>query len=426
MIELKALEEQLAAGRHDQRLASLYGGGEIAQQRERFLQGLKEFRRNCGEQPVMVFSAPGRTELGGNHTDHNGGRVLAGAIQLDSLGIAAPRSDSRFRLWSEGYPFREIDLNQLSCCEDERESTAALVRGIAQRMTELGYRIGGADCYITSRVLRGSGLSSSASIEILLVSLFSGLFNENRMDSVEAAMIGQYAENRYFGKPSGLMDQIACAHGGIVCIDFKQEAEPVIESVDFPFLQKGYRLAVVDTRAHHADLSDEYAAVPREMAAVAEFFGVSRLREVPPSRFLQEVAKLRGSVGDRAVLRSFHFLRENQRVFRQYEALREGKLEDFLREAGESGNSSYKYLQNISCPGNPSRQELAVALALSEDFLAGSGACRVHGGGFGGTILAFVPGERFSSYRSLMDGVFGEGAVTPLRIRGEAAGPVFT
>jgi galactokinase len=392
----------------------------IDKQLSRYENLSKRFKEKFSREGIHYFSTPGRTEIGGNHTDHNFGRVLAGSVDLDSVAIVAPNENSVVSLYSVGYDgIFKVDLSDLSVKSEEKETTNSLIRGIAARFNELGYNIGGFDAYITSSVLSGSGLSSSASIEVLLGTIFSALYNDNKISPEELAIIGQYAENNYFGKPCGLMDQVACAMGGIVTIDFKNPSDPVIEKVDFDFEAQNHKLLVVDTGGSHADLTEDYASVPAEMKSVAEALGAEVCRELSMEKFLPSISKLRSSVGDRAVLRAFHFLIENERVVDQVNALKNNDFDTFLQLIKDSGNSSFKWLQNIYSPKNPGEQGVSLALALTEKYITDvkKGACRVHGGGFAGTIQVFLPNDLISDYIELMEGVYGKGSVTTLQIR---------
>ncbi len=372
------------------------------------------------EDDIHLFSSPGRTELGGNHTDHNRGRVLAASINLDSIAAVTKNDSGKITLFSEGYdkPF-EVNLNSLGIVENEKGTTRALIRGIASGLVNSGYKIGGFSGCMASNVLPGSGLSSSASVEILIGSIFNYFFNEGKISPETLARIGQYAENEYFGKPCGLMDQLACAVGGIISIDFKDALHPLVEKISIDFDSHQYSLLVVDSGGNHADLTDDYAAVPQEMKAVAKAMGAETLRELSMGSFLEKIADLRKQAGDRAVLRAFHYLQENERVEAQVKALKSGDFRKFLRLVNESGNSSFKWLQNIHSGKNPTKQGLTLALALSEKYISeiGQGACRVHGGGFAGTIQVFLPSEAVKEYISRMESVFGKGSVTRLTIR---------
>ncbi len=367
-----------------------------------------------GRKPQYLFSAPGRTEIGGNHTDHQLGRVLAGAVNLETVAAVAENGENVIRVLSEGYPLCEIDLDDLAIRPEEFGTTKALIRGVA---AGTGLKKG-FDAYVTSTVLPGSGLSSSAAFEVLLGTIASRLSGAD-LTAVEIAQLGQRVENDYFGKPSGLMDQMASSVGGIITIDFADPDRPVIEHLDFDFAACGHALCIIDSGADHADLTDEYAAIPRDMKAVAALFGKEVLRQVNPAEFFARISEVRAAVGDRAVMRAMHFFADNQRVADQVSALKAGSFEEFLRLVNESGRSSWLYLQNVVPAGYTAHQELAVALALADHLLGGRGACRVHGGGFAGTIQAFVPVDMLEDFRAGMEAVLGEGSCHVLSIRPE-------
>ena len=361
-----------------------------------------------------LFSAPGRTEIGGNHTDHQLGRVLAGAVSLETVAAVAVNGENVIRVLSEGYPLCEIALDDLAIRPEEFGTTAALIRGVAAG-TGLSR---GFDAYICSTVLPGSGLSSSAAFEVLLGTIASQLSGAG-LNAVEIAQLGQKVENEYFGKPCGLMDQMASSVGGIITIDFADPAKPVIEHLELDLAALGYALCIIDSGADHADLTDEYAAIPREMKAVAAMFGKSVLREVDEDAFFARLGEVRAAAGDRAALRAMHFFADNRRVAEQVAALRSGDFDAFLRLVNESGRSSWLYLQNVVPTGATAHQELAAALALAAKLLNGRGACRVHGGGFAGTIQAFVPLDQLESFRAGMEAALGEGSCHVLSIRPE-------
>ncbi len=363
-----------------------------------------------------IFSAPGRTEISGNHTDHQHGCVLAASVNLKTTAKVVLNGTSVIRIQSEGYPAISIDLTDLSVRDDEKNSTAALVRGVAVAFAQRGAKLSGFDAQVSSTVLPGSGLSSSAAFEVLIGNILNGLFFENRLDAVEIAKIGQYAENVYFGKPCGLMDQMASSVGSMVFIDFKDEQNPQVERIAFDFAATGHALCIIDTGADHADLTDEYAAITRELKTVCRFFGKEVLRDVPEDAFYKALPEVRAAAGDRAVLRAIHVYNENRRVLCQKQALLDGDFDTFLAYVKESGKSSWCCLQNVIPAGRKEHQEVAVALALAEELLAGSGACRVHGGGFAGTIQAFVPVDRLDSFKAGMEAVLGEGKCHVLSI----------
>lgn len=370
------------------------------------------------EDETMLFSTAGRTELAGNHTDHNLGLVIAGTINLDTIAAVSLRDDSTVIVNSEGFPEVVVDISDLEVREEEKNTTQSLLRGIAKAFKDRGLKVGGWQANTTTRVLKGSGLSSSAAIEVLCAEIFNNLFNDDVLAPVELAKISQYAENVYFGKPSGLMDQIGCAQGGIVGIDFADNANPVLTPLDVNFEDYGYDLVIVDTKGNHADLTGEYAAVPAEMKQVAAYFGADCLRKVDYEEFIEKLPQLREAVSnDRAILRAIHFFDENMRVEAMLDCLKEKDIDGYLYYVEESGNSSFKYLQNVYPAINVKEQGLSLALALTEDFLSGEGACRVHGGGFAGTIQAYIPKELTEDYIDFMDSVFGEGSATVLAIR---------
>ena len=367
--------------------------------------------------PERYFSAPGRTEIGGNHTDHQRGRVLAGAVNLDTVAAVRPNGTSIIRIQSKGYPMSVVDLTNLEPVAEEINSTPALIRGVAARFVQLGCEVKGFDAYCESTVLPGSGLSSSAAFEVLIGTIVNGLFFDAKVSQPEIAMIGQYAENVFFGKPCGLMDQTASAVGNLVTIDFFDKDHPVIEPVDFDFASCGHALCIIDSGADHADLTDEYAAVPGEIKAVAAYFGKEVLTQIDEAEFYANIPALRKACGDRAVMRAIHFYQENARVPHQVAALRNGDFEKFLSLVKQSGYSSYMYLQNVIPAGYKQHQDVAVALALCEHYLAGRGAYRVHGGGFAGTVQAFVPYDILDSFVEGLDNALGKGACHVLNIR---------
>ncbi len=406
-------------------LARLYGTDPavLGRQIQRWERLREEFESRFGRTEVRFFSTPGRTEIGGNHTDHNHGKVLAAAIDLDAIAVAAPSTDGRISIYSEGFdkPF-EVSLDDLSAVRHERGTTAALIRGIASRYRQLGYDAGGFRACIASDVPVGSGLSSSAAIEVLIATIVNCFFNGAAVEARHVALISQYAENVFFGKPCGLMDQIACVMGGIVKIDFREPGSPAVEKIDFDFAHKGYRLMVVDTGGSHEDLTGEYAAIPREMKSVAAHFGRETCSEISLNDLLEHLPELRALVGDRAILRALHFLQENQRVDRLVNALQSGEMREFLRLVDDSGRSSFQWLQNCFTPGAGREQGIPLALALAGEFIrSGEGAARVHGGGFAGTVLVFLPGARSEAFQTMMASAFGPGCVKSLRVRSQGS-----
>ncbi len=398
-------------------VAGLYGPAAAPEQTERYrrlLAGLADVFGPCGR--AAVFSAPGRTEIGGNHTDHQHGRVLAGSVNLDVIAAAAPNGERVVRLQSEGFPLITVDLDDLEVRPQEYNSAAAILRGVAAWFARRGCRLEGFNAYASSTVCKGSGLSSSAAVEVLLGNIFNSLFNGG-CSPVQLAQAGQFAENVYFGKPSGLLDQMGSSVGGMVTIDFADNDSPAVEKIDFDFSSAGHALCILDSGADHADLTDEYAAVPGELKKICAHFGKSVLREVPEEDFVAALPQLRREAGDRAVLRAMHIYDENRRVADQVEALRRGDFDRFLSLIRASGLSSWRYLQNVTPAGRTERQEVALALALAERLLDGRGACRVHGGGFAGTIQAFVPLDMLELFRAESERVLGQGRCHVLTIR---------
>lgn len=411
------LAERLGAGAFDHAFDYLYME-KAAAQTARYTAALGAFEGLFGTgREAAFFSAPGRTEVCGNHTDHQHGRVLAASVNLDVVAVASKNSDRVIRIRSEGYPMDTIDLADLPIKEKEINKAASLIRGTAMRFRELGYEIGGFDAYTTSSVLKGSGLSSSAAFETIVGVMLSYLYNEGKISPVEIAQIGQYAENVYFGKPCGLMDQTASSVGGFVAIDFESPVRPIVERIPVDFARSGYKLCIVDTGGNHADLTGDYASVPVEMKSVAAVFGKQFLREVSPDTFFANIAKVRSVCTDRAMLRAVHFFADDARVPLEVAALRANNFDAFKKLIIESGHSSYMYLQNVYTCQNPAEQGLSLGLALSEQLLAGRGAWRVHGGGFAGTIQCFVPDDLLETYRAAMDTAFGDHHCHVLSIR---------
>ena len=367
--------------------------------------------------PERYFSAPGRTEISGNHTDHQHGCVLAGAVNLDTVAAVRVNGTNKIRIQSKGYPMCEVSLEQLTPVESEINSTPALVRGVAARFAQFGCEVKGFDAYCESTVLPGSGLSSSAAYEVLIGTILNGLFFDKKLSAIEIAQVGQYAENVFFGKPCGLMDQMASSVGAMVFIDFKDPQAPVVEKIDFDFASAEHALCIIDTGADHADLTDEYAAVPGELKALCNILGEGELRSIPKMDFYSNIQRLREEVGDRAVLRAIHIYDENQRVKLQKKALQAGDFASFLSYVTESGLSSWRYLQNVIPAGRKEKQEVAFALTIAEKLLNGRGACRVHGGGFAGTIQAFVPNDLLEDFKNGIESVLGEGSCYVLSIR---------
>ena len=417
MAGLSTIRNEITSGGFDERLARLYGA-DTEKARARFLHITHLFEDKFGDKEnIRFFSAPGRTEVCGNHTDHNHGQVLAAAINLDAVACAVKTDDHFIRVYSENYPGDIIDINILEPQMNEVEKSASLVRGVAARFKQLGYNIGGIDCVTVNNVLKGSGMSSSASFEVLVGTMLSYLYNDGKVSPVEIAKIAQYAENKFFGKPCGLMDQMACSVGSFVQIDFCDPEKPVISPVEFDFASCGHALCIVDTRADHADLTDDYAAIRREMEAVAGYFGKSCLREIKEEDVLSNIAGIKEKLGERPLLRAIHFFEDNKRVEKEAEALKSGDFEAFKALTVASGYSSYMYNQNVFSSSAPLSQPVSLALAVSEVILKGKGAWRVHGGGFAGTIQAFVPESLLNEYKNSMEAIFGEGACYILAIR---------
>ena len=404
--------------RLEEAAAELYVPSAVSAQVQRYrrlFSGFAETFGPCGR--AAVFSAPGRTEIGGNHTDHQHGRVLAGSIDLDIIAVAAPNGEGVIRLKSEGFPMDVVELDDLEIHPEEYNRSVSILRGIAAWFARQGCRLEGFNAYTVSNVFKGSGLSSSAALEVLLGNIFNSLFHDGKCTPVQLAQIGQYAENVYFGKPSGLLDQMGSSMGGMVTIDFQDNDHPVVEKIDFDFASAGHALCIIDSGADHADLTDEYAAVPGELKKVCAHFGKSVLREVPEADFYAALPALRRECGDRAVLRAIHIYDENRRVQEQIASLRRNDFPAFLAQVRLSGLSSWRYLQNVVPAGYKEHQEVAVALAAAERLLNGRGACRVHGGGFAGTIQAFVPLDMLEGFKSGMEQVLGDGRCHVLSVR---------
>jgi len=401
----------------EKKLADIYGD-DAARQRSRWLTAIDKFEAIFGSgRELCLFSAPGRSEIGGNHTDHQRGRVLAAGVNLDVIGVASLNSDGVIRIKSAGFKQDDVTVTELDPKPEEREKARSLIRGMASGFAAKGFSVGGFDMYTTSEVLKGSGLSSSAAFEMIVGAGINSFFAGGALSPMELARLGQLAENNFFGKPSGLMDQAASSVGGFVSIDFGDAASPVVEKLDFDLGKTGYALCIVDTGGSHADLTSEYAAIPGEMKQIAAYYGCEVLREVDPDRFTSDIAVLREKFGDRAVLRARHFFNENARVLEQANALKAGDFDAFLQLVKASGDSSFKYLQNVFCCLTPNEQGLSLALSESERILNGRGACRVHGGGFGGTIQAYVPADLTGEYREAMEAIFGKNSCKMLRVR---------
>ena len=405
-------------------LSNLYGDSSSIStvQRRRYSDLLELFHSIFSENDhLSIISSPGRSEVGGNHTDHNGGRILAAAVDLDIVAIVARTDNDLIRVHSEGYPPSEVRISDLDVVKEERFTTSSLVRGIAARFRQLGLEIGGFDAAATSRVPKGSGLSSSAAYELLIATTLNDLYNQGQVDKVLLAKTGQYAENQYFGKPCGLMDQTTSAVGGFVTIDFKDFDYPVIRKVDFNFDRSGYSMVIVDTADDHADLSDEYQAIEKEMKSVAQVFGSRVLREISEEMVMENLSILRSKVSDRAVLRAIHFFQDDRRVVQQVEALESNDFARFLSLINKSGTSSWTLLQNCYSSKSIEHQGIPIALTASKALLKERGAWRVHGGGFAGTIQAFVPNEALPLYIDKIEQIFGQGSCHIVRVRPEGA-----
>ncbi len=411
--------KEIESGRADEKLRAVYvTAKEVLRQRQRYIDILNDFINTFGcDRDVIITSAPGRTEVCGNHTDHNNGRVLAAAVNLDAVAVCAKSTGNIVRVKSRGHKLNMVDLSDLEPDEEERGHSTAMVRGMLSRIKELGYEIGAFDAVTVTDVIGGSGLSSSAAFEVLIGTSISELFNDGKIDAVETAQIAQYSENKFFGKPCGLLDQTASSVGAFVTVDFKEPSHPVIEKLDFDFNTANHALCIVDTKGNHSDLTDEYAAVRQEMESVAAQFNKKVLREVPFEEFESAVPALVGKVSDRAIMRAYHFYNENIRVERAVAALKQGNFEEFKTVLNESGHSSFMFNQNVFAVSNPAEQKISLALCMSEQILGSRGVCRVHGGGFAGTIQAFVPNEMLQEYKTKLENVFGAGSCYVLSIR---------
>lgn len=421
------LQQALQAGRLDEALTRVYGQAQLQAQRARFVTAVQRFDELFGQRDqVRLFTVAGRSEISGNHTDHNHGRVLAASIDLDIIAVAAKTTENTVEIQSEGFDKDVVCLSKLEVDPARFYHSDALIAGVCRGMQDRGFAVGGYVAYTTSNVLKGSGLSSSAAFEDMVGNIMNHLYNEGRIDNAEIAKISQYAENVYFGKPCGLMDQVACAMGGFVSIDFADPKQPVIVPLAFDLTGAGYSLCIVNTGGNHADLNEDYASVPLEMKQVAAHFGKEVLRDVTLEQIISDIPALRKECGDRAILRAIHYENENERVDRQAHALQMGDLDAFFHGVKQSGLSSFCYLQNVYTVKNVQEQGLSLALALAENYLANrGGAWRVHGGGFAGTIQAFVKTQDVPGYRKLMDAVFGAGACIELHVRAVGAGYIW-
>lgn len=412
-IELKSA---INSGGYDKEFLKLYGETQSA--RERYTNAVDEFVKLYGDfDSLRFFSASGRTEIGGNHTDHQHGCVLAASVDLDVIAVVAENGGNTVSIKSAGYPMDQIDITSLSIKDNEIGKAAALIRGVLAAFSCNGFNIGGFNAYTTSNVLKGSGLSSSAAFEVLVSNIINGLFNGGKAEAISIAKYSQYAEREFFGKPCGLLDQMASSVGGFTYADFSDPQNPLVEKINLDIRDFGYTLCVVDTGGNHANLTGDYASITEECKEISNALGVDYLRDADENRFYSEMGDLRKKCGDRAVLRAFHFFNEQRRVELQKSALKNKDFEKFLYYVNESGESSYKYLQNLYSTSAVSEQGLSLAIAVTKKFLAGRGACRVHGGGFAGTIQCYIPNDIFNEYKAMIESVFGKGACVPLLIR---------
>ncbi len=415
----KEIIVSLETGKFDERLKEVYGCDALSYQKERYIKAASRFDELYGGGETYLFSVPGRSEISGNHTDHNNGKVLAAAVNRDIIAVVTPTDDGVIRVKGEGYSEDRIIIADTKTPDEKNFfKSRGLVAGMCAGFSERGYKVGGFTAYTTNNVLKGSGLSSSAAFECMIGNILNYLYNDGRIENAEIAKIAQFSENVYFGKPCGLMDQTACAVGGFVSIDFADEKNPIIKALDFDLTKKGYSLCIVNTGGNHADLNEDYASVPSEMKEVAAYFGKPVLRGLTESELIANMPILRKTVGDRAIMRAMHFIAENERVEAQTEALANGDIDGFFSGVLESGNSSYKYLQNVFTVKNVSEQGLSLAICITERITKGwGGAFRVHGGGFAGTIQAYIPHEKVDEYKAIINSVFGDGACDVLSVR---------
>lgn len=426
MAKVHELIEQIRQGVYDTAFTHLYGQAHVEAQRARYIEAIEEFAAEYGaEREVSLYSAPGRTEIGGNHVDHNNGVVMAAAVDLDIIAVVSKNDENIVRVKSKGFEKKDVvDLAVMQPQASEMGRSSGLVRGVAAGILEKGGKVGGFDAYTTSSVLRGSGLSSSAAFEVVIGAIFGGEYNDNSLDAVEIAKISQYAENVFFGKPCGLMDQTACAVGSAITIDFKDPTAPVVNKVAFDLAKHGFALCITDTKGSHADLTDDYAAIRSEMESVAAFFGKKVLREVNEDDLFANLSAVREKLGDRACLRAIHFFAECRRAAVLYQDVADDRFDDFLSDIIQGGHSSFEYNQNAYSIKHPAQQGVSLGLAVSQRLLTGKGAWRLQGGGFAGTIQAFVPVDMLDEYKSALEAVFGEGACYVLNVRNYGAVPV--
>ena len=413
LFEVKA---NIESGKYDKDFLMLYGETEKA--KARYLEACDEFQKlYINTDNIRIFSAPGRTEVGGNHTDHQHGSVVAGGVDMDVIAIVGTNDDNVIRIKSKGYDMDIVTVGEFDIREKENGRAISLIRGVCSKFADLGYKIGGFNAYTTSNVLKGSGLSSSAAFEVLLGNIVNGIFANNELPAIELAKIGQFAEREYFGKPCGLLDQMASSLGGFTYADFNNPAEPITETINLDIRDFGYTLCVVDTGGNHANLTQDYADITIECKQISNALGVEFLRDADVDKFYASLASLRKEFGERAVLRAFHFFNEQERVLKQREALLKGDFKAFLKLVNESGQSSFDYLQNLYSTTAVKEQGLSLAIALTKKFLGDEGACRVHGGGFAGTIQCYIPTEKLGAYKQMIEAVYGEGSCSVLSIR---------
>lgn len=412
------LKQRIENGEFDGKFIELYGQKDLQNQKERYLTAIDKFYELYPDNAeISIFSAPGRIEIGGNHTDHQHGCVLAAAVNLDAIAVVGFHNDGVIRLTSEGFGTDIVELSDMQVNESGYGKSSELIRGVAAPFIERGVEIGGFDAYVTSNVMGGAGLSSSAAFEVLIGTIINEHYNGGSADNKDIAKIGQRAEIEYFGKQCGLMDQTACATGGLVSIDFNDTQNPQINKLMYDFGRDNLSICITDTKCSHADLTDDYVAVPAEMRQVAEYFNEPYLRNVSETDFYNAIPSIRFAVSDRAVMRASHFFAENKRAIAEAEALQNGNADEFLALVQESGNSSETILQNLYSTKAPTNQAIPLAIMMSKRVLGGEGAVRVHGGGFAGTIQAFVPDTKLAEYINVMDGLFGQGSCHIVRIR---------
>lgn len=413
LIEVKA---NIQSGKYDKDFSMLYG--DVIAARKRYLSACEEFEKLYGNDgDIRIFSAPGRTEVGGNHTDHQHGSVVAGGVDMDVIAIVALNDDNTIRVKSKGYDMDIIAVGEFENQDNEKGRAVSLIRGVCAKFEELGAKIGGFNAYTTSNVLKGSGLSSSAAFEVLLGNILNGLFYDKKADAILIAKIGQFAEREYFGKPCGLLDQMASSLGGFTYADFNDPQNPITEKINLDLKEFGYTLCVVDTGGNHANLTQDYADITIECKQISNALGVEFLRQADVKKFYSSLSALRKEFGERAVLRAFHFFNEQDRVLKQRKALLDGDFKAFLKLVNESGQSSFDYLQNLYSTTAVKEQGLSLAIALTKQFLGDDGACRVHGGGFAGTIQCYIPTDRLLAYKQMIEEVFGDNSCSVLSIR---------